>query len=343
MRSLRGAGGGVGSASEVMMRRVRVGVIGVGTMGANHVRVYSMLRGAELVGITDTDPGALRTAARRYDARAFADHHALLDHVEAVSLAVPTSSHYEIALECLRRGVHVLVEKPLAKNVWEGEALIAEADARGLVLQVGHIERFNPAVQELIGILRGERVLAVSARRLSPPTPRVRDVDVIFDLMIHDLDIACQIARSPVGTISSMGSVVKGDDLDLVMTHIEFANGVLADLIASKITQQRVRELEVTTENAYVTVNYRTRDISIYRHGTLVPEDVSSPAQYRQEAVIEKPLVRSSEPLYLELEHFIGCICHQRPLISARDALEALRLATQIRDQIAPRDHASVP
>lgn len=317
------------------MKRLRVGVIGVGQMGANHARVYSMLRNAELVGVADPDPSAAGSIARLYDVQSFEDFSGLLSGVVAVSVAVPTVLHHRVAMECLERGVHVLVEKPFTRDIWEGEELIAEAHRRGLVLQVGHIERFNPAVQELSAILTEERILAITSRRLSPPTPRVRDIDVIFDLLIHDLDIACHLARSSVRELSTMGSTVMQDNFDVVMSHIAFDNGILADLVASKITQQRVRELEITTEGAYVTVNYLTRDISVYRHATLTTADPSSQVQYRQEAVIEKPLVRGSEPLYQELEHFLACIDGLPPVTTAVDALEALKLAVRVRDQIA--------
>lgn len=313
-----------------MSRVLRVGVIGAGNMGTNHARVYSMFRHAELVGVSDTDAARAHAVAQRYQARAFRSYTELLPEVDAVSIAVPTPLHHEVAQACLEMGLHVLVEKPLTLEVVHGERLLAEADRRGLVLEVGHIERFNPAVIEVGEVVRDERILAISARRLSPPTPQVVDVDVVLDLLIHDLDIVSRFAASPVARLSAMGT--GGASLDLVMAHLEFQNGILADLVASRVTQQRVRELEITTDKAFISVNYRTRDVSIYRRG-LISAQERADHRHRQDAVIEKPFVEAVEPLYLELDHFLRRIGDRTLKSGAADAVAALRLATRVRDE----------
>lgn len=310
---------------------MRVGVIGVGNMGANHARVYSMLRTAELIGIADPDPVSRERVASTYGVRAFADHHELLPLVEAVSVAVPTPLHVTVALDCVAEGVHVLVEKPIALDAASGERLITAAASRRLVVQVGHVERFNPAVQEATAIVAGERVLAIAARRLSPPTPHVPE-DVVLDLLIHDLDIALSIARADVRTVAALGAMDDRSELRIVMAHIGFENGILADLIASKVTQQRVRELEITTDRSLITVNYRTRDLSVYRNARIDPVGSADRQRYRQEAVIEKPIVPISEPLYLELEHFLACVRGAPARIHPRESIDALGLAMRIRE-----------
>ena len=317
------------------MKRVRVGVIGVGRMGIHHARLYAEIPGAELVGVADADPASRARASATYGIPVFEDHRELLPLVDAVSIAVPTTLHHQVAGECLDRGIHVLVEKPIAHGVAEAEDLAARAVARGVVLQVGHIERFNPAVVELRRILAAEKLLAISARRCSPPTPQIFDVDVVFDLLIHDLDIALALAGSPVRSVKATGSAVKGDRIDLALVQIEFENGILADLVASKLTQLKIRELTATTENAYVTVDYISRDISIYRNASVTQaETVNAAVQHREGVLVEKPVVRPIEPLRLELEHVLGCIGGAAPLVTAADAIAALRLATAISDQL---------
>lgn len=314
-----------------MTERVRVGVVGVGNMGGNHARVYSMLRTADLVGVADPEPSSRERIASTYGVASYAHHRELLPLVNAVSIAVPTPQHVPVALECLAAGVHVLVEKPIALDPAGGEALIREAERRGLVLQVGHVERFNPAVQEATAIVSGERVLAIAARRLSPPTPHVPE-DVVLDLLIHDIDIALSIAGSGVRTVAALGAMDAQDELQIVMAHIGFENGILADLVASKVTQQRVRELELTTDRSLITVNYRMRDLSVYRNARVDPVGTADRQRYRQEAVIEKPIVPISEPLYLELEHFLACVRGMAPRVRPSEAVDALVLATRIRE-----------
>lgn len=323
-----------------MKERVRVGVIGVGNMGANHARVYSMLRVADLVGVADPDAPARERVATAHGVPGFAHYRDLLPLVDAVSVAVPTPQHVGVARDCLAAGVHVLVEKPIALDRAGGVELVEAAARHGRILQVGHVERFNPAVQEAAAIVAEEQVLAIAARRLSPPTPHVPE-DVVLDLLIHDVDIAMSLARSPARTVAALGALDQRGELRIVMAHIGFENGILADLVASKVTQQRVRELEITTDRSLVTVNYRTRDISVYRNARVDPVGAVDLQRFRQEAVIEKPIVPISEPLYLELEHFLGCVRGAPARIEAGEAVDALALASRIRE--AARASALAP
>lgn len=300
-------------------------------MGASHARVYSMLRTADLVAAADPDPVARERIAALYGIPVYAAQSEIFPFIEAASVAAPTSMHVPLARDLVARGIHVLVEKPIAPDLAGAEELLAEADRRGIVLQVGHVERFNPAVQEASAIVADEHVLAISARRLSPPTPNAKD-DVVLDLLIHDLDIALAIAGVPVQNVAALGAVGEDRELNLVMSHLRYENGILADLVASKITQQRIRELEITTEASLVTVNYRTRDISVYRNASVNPIGAVGSARYRQEAVIEKPIVATTEPLYAELEHFLACVRGAPPRIRPRESVDALALALRIRE-----------
>lgn len=299
-------------------------------MGGNHVRVYGLLRDVDLIGIADPDPPRREAMAAKYGIRTFADHRELLPHVSAVTVAVPTAQHLAVTLDCLAAGVHVLVEKPIAATSGQGREMLAAAKAAGLVLQVGHVERFNPAVMELARVLEGERIVAVDARRLSPVTPRVTDIDVIFDLMVHDIDIALALTGSPLAELSAIGRPPPPAALDHVVAQGRTESGAIVRFAASKITQETVRELEVTTDRSYVTVNYLKSDITVHRRAAV---SVTQPDGYAyvQEGTLSRPHVAPMEPLRLELEHFIECIRTGRtPITSGASAIAALEAAEQV-------------
>jgi predicted dehydrogenase len=309
-------------------------------MGTNHARVYAMLRGADLVGVADPDRSARERVAATYGVASFASHEQLLGSVDAVSIAVPTREHVPIALACLAAGAHVLVEKPIAPDIASAERLVGAAQEAGRVLQVGHVERFNPAVTQAADAIAAERLLAIAARRLSPPTPHVPE-DVVLDLLIHDIDIAMHLAASEVRTVHAMGRADGRGELQLVMAQLAFRNGVLAGLTASKVTQERVRELDLTTDRSHVAVNYRTRDVLVYRKGQVSVLDQADRSRYRQEAVIERPSVVSAEPLYLELEHFLACVRGAAPRVRPAEAVASLAVALRVRELAAASARAS--
>jgi virulence factor len=313
-----------------MTPRIRVGVIGAGTMGRNHLRVYHSLRDVDLVAVADPAKAACDDAAARFDVLTFADHRDMLDQVDAVTVAVPTALHQAVALDCIAAGVHVLVEKPIASTSVEGEAIVRAAADRGVILQVGHVERFNPAVIEVDRMLRHERLIAISAKRLSPPTPRVTDTDVIFDLMIHDIDIALALSGSRFVTLTAVGRPEAPAPLDHVAAHGRLQSGVIVELTASKVTHETVRRLDVTTEGAYITVNYLNRDISVSSRAAIT-EERSDPYAYIRQASLARPHAPDVEPLRQEIMHFVGCIrSGEKPISSGETALEALRVAEAI-------------
>jgi predicted dehydrogenase len=322
---------------------VRVAVVGVGDMGSNHARVYSNLKGAELVAVVDRDGDRAERVAAAYDCRAATSVREIIDHIDAATVAVPSAFHAEVGCELLRARRACLMEKPLATSEGQAIDLIDAARAAGVPLLVGHIERFNPAVEQLRDILRtGHQVLAVEARRMSAVGGRDADIDVVTDLMVHDLDIVLDLVRSEVVDVSARGvqrGGAPGDDF--VTALLTFATGTLATVTASRVTQNRMRQLQVTTDQRYITVDYPSQELLIYRQGQIgsvagsggLPGD----SRYVLDVGTERVLVRRTEPLVAELTHFLAVVRgHAQPLVTGRDALEALRLVWDIRRQVAP-------
>jgi len=318
------------------MRQVKVGVIGVGRMGQRHCRVYSTLRQAQLVGVCDAVPEIGHRVAEEYEVPFYEDVEALLERVDAVSIATPTPSHFDLAIRCLDRGVHMLIEKPVTETVEQAEILAQVAQSCPLVVQVGHIERFNPAYIELKNVLENMTVLAVHFRRLSPYLGSNTDVDVVLDLMTHDVDLALDLmGREPV-SVNAYGLTAFSGYIDHAVAHLCFGSGPILTLTASRVTEQKVRFVEVTALEAYVEADLLNKSLSVHRRtvGEYLNHDHRG-VKYRQESVVERIFVPTQEPLFLELQHFVDCILHgDAPQVSARDGLNALRLVTDIRNAI---------
>ena len=296
-------------------------------MGRHHVRIFSTLTNVDLLGVSDLDRNNLTELERLYSVATFLDYRDMEGMVDAVSVAVPTSQHYEIAKFFMERGVHVLIEKPLARTVEEAKKLIEIGSLYDVKLQVGHIERFNPAVKVLPSILKNEKMISVSSERLGPYNPRVEDINVIYDLMIHDLDITLNLVGSEVSNMSAVGKRVISSEIDYATAHLSFRNGVIASLTSSRVTPQKVRRLAITTKDAFIEVDYTTSDVSIYRN--TVPEYADF--GYRQSGIIEKPYVQYEEPLRLELSSFIRCITlDEKPAVTGEDGLKALSIAEEL-------------
>lgn len=314
--------------------RVRVGVLGIGRMGRSHCRVLSLLRHANLIGIHDLDVAAGGRLAADYGIRFFPDVDALLDSTDAVCVAVPTPAHFELSMRCLERGLHVFVEKPITETVQQAELLTQAAESSRLVVQVGHIERFNPAYTELKHVLEEISPVAVSFQRLSPYGGSNVDVDVILDLMIHDLDLVMDLVGEEPTSFWVSGLTAFSGTVDHAVANLRLPTGPLLTVTASRLTEQKVRQIEVTALDAYVLVDLLNKSVAVHR--STVGEYVSNNGQgvrYRQEGVVERIHVPIAEPLFLELQHFVESIhCGMPPLVQARDGLQALRLATTIRD-----------
>jgi predicted dehydrogenase len=317
------------------MDYVRMGVIGAGMMGQRHCRVYSNLRRTQLVGICDSRPEIGRRVAQQYDVPFYEQIDDLLQHVDAVSLVTPTPFHFELAMRCLAQGVHVLVEKPITETLAQAETLTLTAEASDLIVQVGHIERFNPTYSELKNVLEDVSPLAVNWRRLSPYEGSNTDVDVVLDLMIHDLDLVLDLMKQEPISVNAYGLTAFSGAIDHAVAHLSFEAGPLVTVTASRVTEQKVRSLEVTAMEAYLEGDLLNKSILVHRR--TIGEYLNN-NKYHQESIVERIHVPIVEPLFVELQHFVECILEGKPpRVSARDGLKALRLATIIQDAIHER------
>lgn len=320
------------SSLRIEPEPIRIGVIGVGNMGQHHARVLGLLKNVELVGIADIDIDRGVNTASQYGVRFFEDYRNLLPHVDAVCIAVPTRLHYSVGMNCLQAGIHVLIEKPIASSIEEAECLVNAAAASGCILQVGHIERFNPAFAELRKVLRTEELLALEAHRMSPYTHRAADVSVVLDLMIHDIDLLLELVPDRVVQVTASGSSVSDTGyLDYVTATLGFANGIVATLTASKVTHRKIRSLSVHCRNSLAEADFLNNEISVYRQTHANYTTDYGQVLYRQDGVIEKVHTSKIEPLHAELEHFVHCVRGgENPSVGGEQALNALRLASTI-------------
>ncbi len=323
---------------------VKVGVIGIGNMGWHHARVLSLLKDAELIGVADLDQDRGKLATEQFECKWFETYQDLLPQVEAVCIAVPTLLHHKVGLDCLEAGKHVLIEKPIAASQDEASALINASNKTNCLLQVGHIERFNPAFRELTKVIANEEVVALEARRHSPHSDRANDVSVVLDLMIHDIDIVLELANSKVERLAAVGGRSSSGPIDYVNATIGFSNGVIASLAASKMTHRKIRSLSAHCKQSLVETDFLNHNIHIHRrahewysadHGELL---------YRNDGFVEEVNTTSIEPLYAELEHFLQCVRgKEKPAVDGLQASRALRLADLIEHAVIhPREAISL-
>jgi len=312
-------------------RRVRAGVIGVGRMGEYHCGAYTEIHYVDLVAVSDLDKNRLREICERYQVEGYEDYREMLDKVDVVSIAVPTRYHYEIAKECIKRGVHVLVEKPITYSLEEAKELFRLAEENGVVLQVGHVERFNGAVQELMKIVN--EPLLVEVRRLGPFSPRVSGDSVVLDLMIHDIDIVLRIVRSEVDEIDATGLSYYTDRCDAACVIMKFKSGCVASLVASRVTENKIRTLAVSEKDFYVFLNFTEHDIHIHRNAQSEAIRFKDELRYRQSSLIEQVFVHKGNPLKLELMHFINCaVFGSKRITTVEEDLKSLEIALRIED-----------
>ena len=312
---------------------IRMGIIGTGVMGGNHTRVASTLHGCRLVGIYDPASEHAEKVAKNYNITAFPSLDVLCASVDAVVVASPTDTHAEVATQCLQFGCHVLIEKPIAAVVADGEALVALSKQSDRVLMIGHLERYNPAVSVVRSLIRQDELFSFELHRLSPTPPRDRSADIIFDLMIHDIDLAFAFSGAPLSSMTAMGLCVRCGFIDHVTALLRFTNGITAVLTASAVSQQRVRQGRFFTASAQFTIDLASREVSIHRHGlaSIPRED----GHYYQASHSEQILVPNRDPLTVELEHFLQVIrSGDSPVTTPEDGLAALRLAQQIQDAV---------
>ncbi len=312
------------------MNRIRVGVVGVGHLGQHHARNYSEMEGCELVGVADLDRKSATRVAEKFRTQAFFDFRMLIGQVDAVSVVVPTTLHFGVARELMESGIHVLVEKPFTTTVEEARTLIGLAREKRVVLQVGHIERFNPAIVKLQEVLT--RPGFIECHRLGPYDPRVRDVGVVLDLMIHDIDIVLQLVRSPLVSIDAIGVPILSEREDIANARLKFENGCTANLTVSRVTPNRMRKIRIFQPNTYVSIDYQKQAMEIYRR-----EEIEGAVEGEPKAQIVRKRLRlkKDEPLKQELTHFVQCVRDgAQPAVTGEHGQNALDVAIRIVEQI---------
>jgi predicted dehydrogenase len=309
--------------------RLETGVIGVGAMGQHHARVYNELPDAELVGVADADEEQAEKIATKYSTGTF-DVEELVEQVDVASIVVPTAHHYDLATECIDADVDILVEKPLVEDPENGRELVRKAEQAGITLQVGHIERHNPAVSTLQDIVPDLDVIAFEAERLGPTPNRQIYDSAVIDLMIHDIDVICSLFEADVESIDAVGAA----DGRHATATLEFEDGTVGTLTASRVTQQKQRKLTITAEECYVTSDYIDQSVEIHRQS--VPEYVAKngDVRYRHESVVENPAVDNGEPLKYELSSFLeACRNGVDPAVTGEEGIRAVELAQEINEK----------
>jgi len=316
------------SAAAGDRKKIRVAAVGVGEFGRNHARVYRELPGAELVGIYDQDSARAAAAAADFGTQVFPSLEALRGSIDAVSVAVPTVAHAEVGCRLMEMGLDVIVEKPMAVNLAEAQALLDAAKKHSRILQVGHVERFNPAVVAVLPILN--RPLFFEVHRLGVFTPRSLDVDVIYDLMIHDLDILLAMVNEPVTEVKAVGIPVLTDKVDIAHARLEFAGGAVANVTASRVSTERVRKMRFFQQHEYISLDYGRRDA--LRVGVKKPWP-------QPEFGFEKLPAPAVEPLHAELEAFLHAVrTREESCTNGAAGFAALELATRVMKSI--HEHA---
>ena len=318
---------------------LRVGVAGVGHLGRHHARIYSELPSCELVGVHDTDESRRNSIASDFGVTAFADLASLIEQADAVNIAVPTTAHHAAALQCLEGGVHVLVEKPIASTAEEASDIVRTARDRGLTLQVGHIERFNPAIRAALGVL--SRPKFIEAHRMGVFVPRGTDVAVVLDLMIHDIDLILATVGSDVARIDAVGVPVLSSSIDIANARLGFADGCVANVTASRVSREKVRKIRFFQEDAYITVDCAEPRAQVFRRKDTSEETIRRVASGEIPGGLSDIVDRvdlpldDSEPLKLELESFVNAVSTgARPPVSGEDGLRALEVVLEILGQI---------
>lgn len=336
---------------------LKVAVIGTGSLGKEHVRIYAELAAAgrvNLAGLYDVSADAARKVAAKYNARVFDSVAAAVAHVEAVNIVTPTATHFELARTLLQQGKHVLVEKPMTDNAAQAAELVALAQRQNCVLQVGHVERFNPVFTYLETVATQPRF--IETHRLSPYPARSTDIGVVLDLMIHDLDVVLAFVKSPVVRVDAVGVPVLSQSEDIANTRLRFANGCVANLTVSRVSPERMRKIRVFSSGdvpSYISLDYRAQAGFIYRiarddeaESSIlkkllaaklgVGKDAAIVSEFGGKRIVREPVpLAKEEPLKLELQHFVNCVRErQTPLVSGESAKRALDLALEITRQV---------
>ncbi|MFC1894749.1 Gfo/Idh/MocA family protein [Candidatus Dependentiae bacterium] len=308
---------------------IKVGIIGLGHMGGYHASACRLIQNISLIAISDPNKenwGKIKSSKILKTK----NYNEWIDNVDAVIIAVPTDFHYPIAKDCLQKGKHVFVEKPLTKDINQAQKLFELAENNKLALHIGHVERFNGAVQELKKIIH--KPYLIESHRLGPFIPRVQKDTVVLDLMIHDIDIILNLVDSEIKTVNITGSKIKTDLTDIAVVQIQFENGVLANIVSSRASQIKQRTMCIHQANSFVKLDFTTQDISIHRHTSDSVKISSNQLKYKQESTIERLFVYKDNPLKLEIENFVKSIKTNKKLTLRKKDLTALDLTLKLED-----------
>ena len=316
-----------------MKEKIRAAVVGTGHMGQYHVALYSEMSDVDLVGIVDVSQERADEIASKYSTTGYTDYNDLFDKIDVVTIAVPTSLHYEVAKPFLEKGIHVLLEKPVANTLEQATELFEIAEKNNVHLQVGHVERFNGAVQEIKKVIKDP--LMLEFRRVAPFTGRISDAGVVMDIMIHDIDIALNLIDSKVKSLKAVAGSAFTDMEDYASCQLLFENGCMANFISSRVTQEKIRTMSLSQKDAYVFLDFNEQDIQIHRQASSDYFMTKEELTYRQESMIERIFVHKGNPLKLEIEHFLDCAMRGASRqISAESELRSLKIALRVLEQI---------
>jgi len=308
------------------MKKIKVAVIGIGNLGQHHARIYySMKELVNLVAIVDVDKTKIEKYKKVYpDVEFFTDYRNVIDKIDAVSLVVPTKLHYSIAKEIILAKKHILIEKPITTTVEEAEELVSLAEQNNVILQVGHVERFNPVIQTIKEFVYQPKF--IESMRLSNFDPRVADIGVILDLMIHDIDIVLSFVKSNLKSIEAYGAKVFTNNEDIVKARLRFENGCICDLTASRISLNKYRKMHIFQPDSYISIDFIRQNAKIYRK-------IFSSNEQKIELI--RPKIKKEEPLKLELQNFINSIIeNKKPIVTGYHAKQALEVAIEIVNQL---------
>ena len=324
-----------------MSNLIKVAVIGAGMMGRNHLKTYKALQGVELVGVYDIFTENAVKAAEMFGIKAFTSLEEVAHNVDAVSVVTTSVAHCEVGEFFLNKGIHCMIEKPLATTEEECMRLINAAKNNNVTLLVGHIERFNPAVEQMGKILSDtNKIRSLTAQRMSAASGRITDVDVAMDLMIHDVEVIQSLVKSDVINVQATAVRTPGNESgkDYITALLQFANGATANITASRITQARVRTLTVTTDTNYIDMDFINQSINVHSQGRMPyvnQEEIPEWMNYGLKGSVEQLFIPTNQPLQAELSHFVDCINGKAtPRISGENALDALRVVWRIQDAL---------
>ncbi|MFC0273153.1 Gfo/Idh/MocA family oxidoreductase [Metabacillus herbersteinensis] len=313
------------------MSLIKIGVVGVGSMGVNHCKVLQKIKNVQFVGVFDINQERNEQVANMFAVTAFSSYEELMNGADAVIIAAPTFHHFSLIVQAIQKGKHVLVEKPLVTSLKEAEHIITMVEKESVIVQVGHIERFNPVFKQLSYMMKMENVISLEARRFGVPYRHI-DTDVILDLMIHDIDIILQLVKSPLSNVTGVGYYGKDGQLEGAAALLSFQNGCFASLLSSRLSLEKKRSLYVTEKNRFLKANLLAKELYIYHE---ITKPLTSIRSYHPENIIEKVAIPHAEALYLEIEHFVQSIqTKHSPKVGVHEAAKVLEVALRIKEQI---------